>query len=1154
MIHGRAKCVFWLLILLCAGATTQQCLGQFNSSVQGTVSDQTGALVTSATVTLHNTQTGVEYSAPVNGSGFYRFNSLAPGSYQIFVDAPGFARQTIDTLVTTDQTAGVNIRMAPASTLSTVSVTSQGPVLNPDETRNQTTIEAQQIQNVPLQNGSILELTRVAPGVTGIDEDRNLSAIGIIGNSPVAGANGRPSTSNLYLLDGATIQSNSLLYSSLELNFVPNPDMVSEVSLETTTFAVDNGAGSSLRVNYTSKAGTNRFHGAVTYRYGGKGLDAVPDFTSALSPFSRRWWLASLGGPIWKDRTFFFVSFLHQNQISSSSSVSNYTAPEFIQWAHQNYPNSLDVNDLLLAFPADKITHLGTAVTANQGWAPSSNGVCTVPVNAAPFGTQIGSTPIPCSLPVLDSGIFNQAPTVIGHQIDARLDQYFRQGKDRIYASFIETPQTSNFLWWHSGYDALTPSVTRYGNLNYTHIFSSQLLNRASFVYQRYGSSFTPSPAATIPFLSLILGPGPTNPGTDFFGTPGDSYSKAHDYMFRNDVVWTHHDHNVSLGFQYTHNDTWDNSSGEASKPSTPIYNTWSDFLDDQPFTYGLSTLSAATGKYLPQIYGSQVTQFSAYAQDEWRATPRLLLTLGIRWDDYGNPYAYGNGALPFAQIFPAAGSTLQQQIAGSSVQAVKNAFAGRLNNNFLPRIGFAWTPKENGKWVVHGGIGFYEDSLELGDITQGLPQQPPVDLSLTFSVFSPAPLNNVTSANLYGTSASAPPPYGRTYINPAITPLGFDSRGGVIASYNGGSPILYQASLNGNDRHLTPQKSALFNLAVEHQLSHNIVVGAIYTGSNSWNQWYGGDFNTFPGDLIVNNGTEERLTSEWGAINLTRNGLRTNYNGVTLTARQTGRPFTWQASYTYSRSLGDPLPLGTSGNAGLDTLPNAYTPNSLYGPSDYDVPQSFNGLATYNLALHSNNWLLDRALGGWQIGGVVTGQEGTPFSVITTSPWSPGTNDPRVGGDYLANGTNFSYVNVPPGTKRKGFSRAQYKQGIFAYAGYTPTTTAPADAPYFTNPAGYGTTPVLGNQGRNSFRNPGYLGLDASVHKSIDLPWFRDQKSVLMAGAEATNVINRANLGTLNNNSNSINAADLAQGLNFGIVNTANQARIIQLVARFSF
>ena len=309
----------------------------------------------------------------------------------------------------------------------------------------------------------------------------------------------------LVLVYGATIQSNSLLYSSLELNFVPNPDMISEVSLETTTFAVDNGAGSSVRVNYTSKAGTNRFHGAVTYRYGGKGLDAVPDFTSALSPFSRRWWLASLGGPIWKDEPFLLFPFFHQNQISSSSSVSNYTAPEFIQWAHQNYPNSLDVNDLLLAFPADKITHLGTAVTANQGWAPSSSGVCTVPINAAPFGAQVGGTAIPCSLPVLDSGIFNQAPTVIGHQIDARVDQYFRQSKDRIYASFIETPQTSNFLWWHSGYDALTPSVTRYGNLNYTHIVSPQLLNRASFVYQRYGSSFTPSPAATIPFLSLIL-------------------------------------------------------------------------------------------------------------------------------------------------------------------------------------------------------------------------------------------------------------------------------------------------------------------------------------------------------------------------------------------------------------------------------------------------------------------------------------------------------------------------------------------------------------------------------------------------------------------------------------------------------------------------
>jgi outer membrane receptor protein involved in Fe transport len=349
-------------------------------------------------------------------------------------------------------------------------------------------------------------------------------------------------------------------------------------------------------------------------------------------------------------------------------------------------------------------------------------------------------------------------------------------------------------------------------NFNYSHIFTPNLISQTSISAVRFYNSFASSQANTIPFLTA---PFAGDWILDYFGTPASpSNSKSHNYQLHEDVTWTHGRHNVKAGFLVAHMDNYQNSAGSSSKPQDVFYFgnfcfcNYNALLNDQVSSYGLDTLSGTTGQYKANITGSQVLQFGIYAQDDWKVKPNLLVTLGLRWDNYGNPSPYGNGSLPWLNIISPAGSTLQQNIISDNIStgAVSKAFSSSQGLNFLPRVGFAWTPFQNHKLTVHGGIGLYEDAMNLGGVVNGLALNSPSYLNLSFSVFNPpGPTSDVDVNNLYGTNWQSPSPYGRTYTHPNIVPTGVDSHGEII--FNGGT---LASQLSAVDPHLTPAPPAL--------------------------------------------------------------------------------------------------------------------------------------------------------------------------------------------------------------------------------------------------------------------------------------------------------------------------------------------------------
>ena len=1091
----RSKC-FQRIFCVLAALLAAPVWAQFNSGVQGTVTDPSGSPVPGVTVTLDNRDTGVRTSATTDQAGFYSITSVVFGRYQIRVEARGFNPTEIPFELNAQQILGVNVKLELSKSSTSITVNEQAPGVNPDEPRLLTTISGSELPSLPLPQRSTLQILQLAPGVVSSGQPSIISNIPIGAQSPPAIANGRPATSNLYRLDGNSIMDTA---NYGNLNLIPNPDMVSQTVLATSDFTADTGATSSLVTDFTTKSGTNQFHGDIDGTYSSKAFEAHQWNSGVAAPFTQKWLSGGLGGPIIKNRTFFFGSAETQVIQNSGSGSDTYESNDFYNWALGAIPNQPFITKFAAARPTrDQFT--------NVKYYASD----LFPANGAsgPACGQVSTQFMPCNLPLIDQGIFNQSPRLPGTQYNIRLDQYFRNAQDRIFLNYFRVDQTSDFFSPRPDFDSETPSHTDFASVNWVHTISPNLLNEAQFGWNRYAFIFGGTGTnkwIDAPFIMTACCPAPNY---IFFGyfpptiDPGGTNQKDHAYRFRDYADWLTGRHRFRFGFEASHEDYWQDQAAFYARPWSVSYTNFWNMIISQPTQYTLYSVSAQTGQFIPQTFGGQVTQFAGYVEDTWKVRPNLTLTLGLRWDDFGNPYNYGTRSQPYVNIF-VNGSNLNSTAAWqnalvntSYTRFVQHPFAGRQNVNFEPRLGFAWAASKDQKTVVRGGFGLYEDALNLNQVTANLPTQPPNRLTLNLNSSNPnLPPPGQTP---WGTSTTYP--YGFNY--PPISLGGFDSRGGVL--YSNGKPI--QASINGIDPNLVPQKTGIWNIAVERQLPAQVVFGVTYSGSYSWDLFGGPNYNLEPFQQQLT-GSTPGLTPEWGSIQYLRNFFTSNYNALIISAQQNLGRLHWQASYTWSHALGDQF------------YPNSKNLIDLtYGNQSFDVRNRFSFGGTYEFR-SPQNALWKAVGGGWTIGSIAIAQTGLPFTV---------TN----GNTYLGDGQGSCTCGIPnlgPGLlQTAGFSRAQFEAGIF------PNNS-------FVAPAAL----TEGNEGVYSLRNPGFLEFDVSVSKKTVLPWFGDRTSAFTVRADALNVLNRVNLSGI----------DTTLGdANFGKSTSAGLPRYYQLGARFEF
>src|SRR6266480_1631058 len=1085
--------------------------GQFTASIQGTVVDQSGAVVAQAKVDLLNTVTRVPATSTTDGSGNYRFLSLAPGSYKITVEAKGFSKSETSFTLETNQNLNLPISLKVGAATESVVVTTEPPLLNTAETRNQQTLQAQELSTLPLAGRNLLSLISVAPGVSGLGL---AGGPGVASGTPGTGvdifstetaadvsANGQGTVANMWTIDSLDVTSN---IRQGVLNLVPNPDVIQETNIQVNTFASEYGRGSGLQTALTTKSGTDTFHGLASDYFNYQPMYAkysLRGSSGSYAPFHSNNISATIGGPIIPHHQFFFFFGVEPLRSSYSTGGVGLTFADgaFASWAQTNYPNTFGTKILNTYVP----THIvGTTVlkTANDIFP----GTC---------GTAATNN-LPCSTPMIDSGAFNATNFRNGTQYFVRVDKYFKN--DRIYGSFFRTllnyggpaaiPQfsTTNSTW------------ERAFQVNWTHTFSPTLLNEAVFAQNRIEGKLDETGDFTIPGISVTG----QNLGYGLGFAQGNFIQ--HNYHWRDVLTKIRGAHVLKVGYEGWFGDDVEPFQGPWSHPGFSFDNLL-QLAQDAPTTEGGVMYNPITGQQQLWNWNAASKTWGLFAEDTWKARRNLTLTLGFRFDDQGNPYSRSDATV-FGNFILGVGSTFQQRVANGIAKPSKQA-VNHSPKAYTPLIGAAWDITGKGDWLLRGGFGMYSNWLTPANIQEEFRGNPPgLILPTFFSGNAPA------NRPVFVQGSSSKPPFGFQFPQLAGTTLCpaapcLNAAGGITGA---------GLTIGGIDPNVVSPTAYTHAATLEHRIGSHFVASVLYSGSHDSNLVgngnagglvsYGVDINALPGDLVGKpaGSAPTRLNSSFGKINYTQNNRVSNYQGVTFDFRGRIKRGFFDVSYTRSSSKDDAA-----------NYPTAINPRQFYGPSPWDTPNRFSLSFNYELpGLNSSVGAVGKLTGGWGFSGTSIYQTGYPFTVFTSAVFTeanyvagkdavPGPLNPT-SGDYLANADNFSYPDAS--SYQQATSRSAYLSGVFAPGQFTVPTKG-------TN----------GNEKTGGFRNPPFVQSDLTVYKNTRIV----EKVNFQFRFEFYNLFNHANLQSIQR--------DLAAG-NFGQATAQTLPRWWQIGGKITF
>jgi hypothetical protein len=656
---------------------------------------------------------------------------------------------------------------------------------------------------------------------------------------------------------------------------------------------------------------------------------------------------------------------------------------------------------------------------------------------------------------MIDTGVFNSSNFRNGDQYFIRVDKYFKN--DRIYGSFFRT--TVNF-----GGPAPIPQFSstnknweRAFQVNYTHTFSPTTLNEAIFAQNRIEGVQHQTGDFTVPSVGVS---GLSNLD-GFGGFYGQGFAQGdfiqHNYHWRDVLTHVRGAHVLKFGYEGWFGDDVEPFQGPWSTPKFQFDNLL-NLAQDAPHTEGGVMYNPITGQQQLWEWNAASRTWGVFAEDTWKARRNLTLTLGLRFDDQGNPYSRSESTV-FGNFYLGSGSTFQDRVASGVAKPTKNALRGS-PKAFNPRVGVAWDVTGKGDWVVRGGFGMYSNWLSQANVQEEFRGNPPGLIMPTFF--------GGTGANspVFTQGSGNKPPFGFSYpplAGTAICPTApcLDAKGGIP----GASP-----GIGGINPNLTTPTAYIFAATVERKIGNNLVASVLYSGSHSSNLVangnqagtvsYGADINAKPGDLLVNP-NPTRLNTSFGSITYADNDRVANYNGVTFDLRGRAKRAFFDASYTRSNSKDD---AGTGGaSIGNGSYPTALNPHQFYGNSPWDVPNRFSLTFNYQLpGLNGGKGASGLLTGGWGVSGTAIYQTGYPFTVVTTAPFS-------AGGDYNADGDNLDYPDVT--SYRELTSRSAYLNGVFTSDQFAVPTLG-------TN----------GNEKTQQFRQPSFTETDLTAYKDTHI------------------------------------------------------------------
>lgn len=1048
---------------------------QFSSGFTGIVVDQTGAVVVGAKVTATNEATHVASIAVSNETGNFRLPSLPGGIYTVEVSASGFKdwKQT-GVQLESNQTKTLYPSMVLPTQATSVQVSEAVAAVEIDKSDTSREIAQQTIETAPLVGRNVYtSMIQLAPGVTG----SGLPSGGALGSGSAnndsfeqeAGyqinAAGQRQEDNEYDVDGSGLNSASR---DGVVNLSPEPDFIQAIRVSGATFDAAKGRYSGAYVQVFTKPGTNSFHGTLSEYHTDNKLWARTEFQycapdgsgcPAIPAFRRNEYGGTLGGPILRDKMFFFIGAFGLSSSNATTDVTQVETQQFVQFVQQNFPNSL-ANTFFKQAPPPKYPTSGIMTAADV----EHNYPGFFPTNAFPADLPtLGSVNVPLSL------------THNAYQWHIRTDNDMHESKDRVFFDFFRTYSDQLQNDPRPIYRVVVPNTGLYAKVDWTHAFSTNILNEAGVTLVRaVGSNPGTSHNKNLPDVNIS--------GVAGFNQWGSAGWVHENFNWHDVLNWTHGKHTVSAGVDIDRHHDDDKFTSAVLRPTFGFGNLL-DFAQDGVFSQSgpgmdVKTSSLANDLYeiLRWVYGG------AFVQDDWKVTSRFTLNVGLRYDYFGHWGTYYNSRTPFPLFTPGAGNDFAAQVA-SGMMSVRGGKAAYVTNNkpqgWDPRVGFGWDVFGNGKMAVRGGYGLYYNNVADGSWSFPSRANPPYWANPSFNLTSSS---HPFTYSLGSTDGLVWP------IPPGVT-FETDAKGGIV-----GLPVL----TSGVQSSIDQPRTHIWMLAIQKELGNNLIAEADYNGSKSHNLFIQTDVNRFPGDLIQNQGNQTRLNPSFGPIIFGRSiGVADgHYVSLMLTKRMS---HSWEVRgiYTFGKST-DEMSSNDNGTANGEAIFNPLDVMSQHGLSDFDVSKRFtmDSLVMVPDVFHSG--FAKAVLGGWRMSNILVLQSGLPFTVYTSAAFNPvkDANGNVIGlnpgsGDFNADGYNYDVPNRPAAGVVKTGSRSDFLKGI------APTSAFPT--PEFGK---------QGNGGRNTYIGPGMANLNTQFAKEFKLERF-----ALEFRADIFNLFNRVNL-----------------------------------------
>ncbi len=1059
LLAWRSCLVFLLfcgLALTPSAARAQAVTG----TILGNVVDSTGSVVPGATVTLTHTGTGFTRTVTTDSSGEYAAPSLPTGKYTVTAELSGFKKMTASNVdVGVDQRVRIDLTLQVGELTEAVTVEAASPLLQTASSELGTTVNDAQIETLPLNGRNFVNLTRTIPGVLRGIPGSNIDGAGSLAwrASASFSANGMRSRDNNFMLDG--VDNNETWLQTVVI--FPGVDSLDEFKVQTSTYSAEFGRSMGGVVNLQIKSGTNNLRGSAFEFHRNDAFDANNFFNNragrAKPEFKQNQFGGTLGGPVLRDKTFFFGSYqghrenLGQVFLSTVPSLamrrgdfSELTRPIYDPTTGQTFPNN--------TIPDDRIDSVARNIFSQLYPEPNTTGA---------RGT--GNQPI-------DNYLINPIKERQDNQFDGKVDhslttsnrffvRYSFQKTHRLQPATL--PHGDNGATFGAGEGRIKAQSLAF---NDTHTLSSQWLNEFRFGWSQIKFFMTPidygaNPAAAVGIPGINFSPATSAMTQIDFQNVRDLGSNSNqplitnqnDFQFFDNITRSTGKHTLKAGgsltlrsreilnsdnivgqFQFNNNQT----SNCAGQPAGCVVNSSTGF-DVASFLLGLTSqkirnLSSLTATGEVETYLEKRPEYSLYVQDDWRTTSKLTVNMGLRWDVYP-PYIEVDNRQ--SNIDPTNGHAViasdDAVIAGVKVGRYLQTYSKR---DFGPRFGFAYDLTGNGKTTIRGGFGVFWNFSPGGTSSSKAQNQP----FLQATALQPNPTSYGTNL-LMRTGLEVP-----TGVDPNALPAG-NTRSAFDVDFR-------------------DAYARQWNLNFQRAFGTNYMTEVAYVGSQGRQMVLKVDINQAPPVVGVTDANVNRpfiaTAPALRQVSTSKSIGEVDYHGLLLKfQRRFANNFSFLNSYTFGKSMD----FASDNEAGIT---NAYDLQYNRGPSEYDITHTFTSSWIYELP-----WATGKLYGGWQLNGIVLVRGGLPLTITQTQnvqSTNTGNRPNRICDGNLSNPTIDRWYDLDC------FVR-------------TPDITG-----------------TYGNAGRGIIRGPGSFNIDASLIKNTRIGRFNTEFRI-----EAFNLLN---------------------------------------------